>query len=397
MGACYSKSGAEAGEIGREKRPRDKKTAKNGHASGIKNPRLLVEVQKDVSDTVYTEDSHVAPGNIDDCINKSQQTSLDQLARDSLRNSLRDSLRNAEHEGFTVISSDTHDGRAPEVDDEQPGDDADEHGCSGRLIAAGLRDNIPNGKVSASDSGIVVEHSSKPCDMADVYSEHFETRLDSVEDTDRPVVDEDEAQQAQSVCLCSNLKHSDCYHSDDVRDLHSSPNTEPGQGESQGHLSLSRSYVNKSSDSLLKSSLKKNHTRTRGRKRLSWKSADSLNWIESIGLSLDRTKSMCSSILGDDISLCNAPLATFESVDFAIGDSYDFSKLSEQNKVEYSSDTFQFQFDFSGLEEEDNKQSIPSIDRLSERSFVSESSTDLDRIKLAIQRQSSSGTPVDHR
>ncbi|XP_052771767.1 uncharacterized protein LOC128211247 isoform X1 [Mya arenaria] len=393
MGTCYSKSGHEAGATSKDKRPKEKKGAKNGHVGPIKKHHLLVaEVQKDISDTVYTEDSHIAAPNIENCMNKSQQTSQDQLARDA--------NRNIEYDGFVSVS-------LP--------DNVDQNDCvvidSTSPLLCNEAEDTPDrdkhehlamcdGKVSSSDSGIMVESSCKICDKLDECSEKHGTRLESVEDEVEASCEKASGQsKAQSACLSTSYKHYNSHSNPPVvhRDSHSSAPSEHCQGECQGHLFISRSFVNKSSESLLKSSIKKGHTKTRGRKRLSWKSADRLNGIDSMSISLDRTKSMCSSMLGDDISLLNAPLATFDSVDFAIGDSYDISKLlGDQNKVQYASDTFQFQFDFSGIEGE-NKQSVASIDRLSERSKISESSTDLDKIKLAIQRQSSVGTPTEHR
>ncbi|KAK3579471.1 hypothetical protein CHS0354_028280 [Potamilus streckersoni] len=106
----------------------------------------------------------------------------------------------------------------------------------------------------------------------------------------------------------------------------------------------------KSETFILKSSLKKDNNKGRKNHRLSWKSADSLDIAASMMTCMDRTKSEASDLFGDELSI-NAPLATFDSVDFAIGSSYDFSQKLRNCYVEYySSDTFEFKFDFSGLE-----------------------------------------------
>ncbi|XP_052771793.1 uncharacterized protein LOC128211247 isoform X2 [Mya arenaria] len=272
MGTCYSKSGHEAGATSKDKRPKEKKGAKNGHVGPIKKHHLLVaEVQKDISDTVYTEDSHIAAPNIENCMNKSQQTSQDQLARDA--------NRNIEYDGFVSVS-------LP--------DNVDQNDCvvidSTSPLLCNEAEDTPDrdkhehlamcdGKVSSSDSGIMVESSCKICDKLDECSEKHGTRLESVEDEVEASCEKASGQsKAQSACLSTSYKHYNSHSNPPVvhRDSHSSAPSEHCQ-------------------------------------------------------------------------------------------------------------------------EGENKQSVASIDRLSERSKISESSTDLDKIKLAIQRQSSVGTPTEHR
>lgn len=399
MGACYSKSGQDV-MTDREKRPRERKknSQKNGHTGSFKTDRLVLDIpiQKDLSDTVYTEDSHFVVTDVTNCINKSQQTSLDRLTRDANKNI--ENLTGCEviEQNDLVVISDTN----VNTKDHSRDTENDQKGVG--VMSRHLE--TTDGKVSTSDSGIVVE-TCKGCeniepnlDGKDEYSESFETHLNSLEnETNHTGVNEQEI--IQRSCACSNSKICDSQRQR-IHTDHS--NTNSCHGECQGHLFSKSSrpfHVNNSSESLiLKSSLKKGSGKTRRKKGLSWKSADSLDWVESMAISLDRTKSVCSSILGDDISLLNAPLAAFDSVDYALGSSYDFSKRlggSMRNNVDYCSDTFQFQFDFSGLEGE-NRQSVASLDRLSESNKTSESTTDLDKIRLAI-RQNSLGTPTEQR
>lgn len=402
MGTCYSKSGHEAALPDKSKLPRDKKkrSSRNGHNGSLRKPRLVIEdcdsIQKDVSDTVYTEDSHFIQGtDVDNCINKSQQTSLEKLVKDFNNKESDDESENTgrfevtDQDDCLIIDS------ALNCRDADLNDKDVQNNLNERLkqLDASVRD----GKVSTSDSGIVMETcrgcDKQNCDLKDSHSRDFETSADSVDSDNVPLTAESTHTKVvnQSDCTCSKSvkgARGHVTHTD-----HSS------NGECQGHY-FSRSFVNTSSESLLKSSLKQKGTCNnirRRKKRLSWKSADSLDWLDSMTICLDRTKSVCSSILGDDISLLNAPLATFDS-DFALGSSHDFSKRlgdNMENNVQYSSDTFQFQFDFSGLEG-NNRQSVGSIDRISESNNTTESSTDLDKIQLAI-RHLSVGTPTEHR
>jgi len=403
MGTCYSKSGYEASQSNRDKLPRDKRkrSSKNGHNGSLRKPRFVIEdcdsIQKDVSDTVYTEDSHFIQGtDIDNCINRSQQTSLEKLAK-CVGKEL-DSDGDIEDSGGFEVADQDDTVITDSVTRETDFNDKDvQQDLSERLKQ--LDANMRDGKVSTSDSGIVME-TYRGCDKFeqncdDGNLEHwqgFEARTDSI--------DSDHVPSSVESRLTKSVNQSDCTCSKSVKDSrgHVNPTDHSSIGECQGH-SFSRSYVNTFSESPLKSSLRKKGSNHRRRmKRLSWKSADSLDYCDSMAICLDRTKSVCSSILGDDISLLNAPLATFDSVDFAIGNSYDFSKRlgnSMEKNVCYSSDTFQFQFDFSGLEG-NNRQSVGSIDRISESNKMMESSTDLDKIQLAL-RQLSVSTPTEHR
>lgn len=403
MGTCYSKTGHDV-PSDREKRPREKKrdSYKNGHTNKLKHNQLVIDfpIQKDLSDTVYTEDSHVVQTDGENCINKSQQTSLDHLSKDANKNNeIGCSFETIEANECVVIN-------CKNLENSKCGLDTDNK--SRTEISKCL--SPLDGKVSISDSGIVVE-SFKGCDnteksnyVCDGYSQDFEARVDSLaEDTNTAELN-DEKKIELPFCEKCSCRLSDSKHCDLLgnRPLTDHSNICRCHGECQGHLFSERSrpiHVNASSESLiLKSSLKKGNSRSRRKKGLSWKSADSLDYLESMAISLDRTKSVCSSILGDDISLLNAPLAAFESVDFALGSSYDFSKRlgeSMKNRVDYCSDTFQFQFDFSGLEGE-HRQSLASIDRLSESNKRTESTTDLDKIRLAI-RQTNVGTASENR
>lgn len=391
MGTCYSKSGHDI-DSGRTNRPRGRKknSQENEHAEPKENHRLVINVpiQKDLSDTVYTEDSHIVTTDAADCINKSQQTSLDRLTRDSNKNieSLTD-CGNLEQNGCDVIRE-----RNAKLKDH----------CSD--VAQELIQNsskhlhLRNGNVSTSDSGIVLEM-CKCCERAEVskdtndeYSEDFEIQINSSENETDPVAcSTNTTDLVTDQCFCTKncISHGHRLVTD-------CSNTCSCHGECQGHLFSKSSmpyHVNTSSHSLLfKSSLKKKNTRLRQKKVLSWKSADGLDWVEC----MDRTKSVCSSIFGDGISLLNAPLATFDSVDFTLGSSYDYSKNFQEgingNQIDYCSDVFQF--DFSGLEG-DIRQSIPSIDRLSVSNTRIESTTELDK-RLATC-QNPQATPTEQR
>jgi hypothetical protein len=329
------------------------------------------------------------------CINKSQQTSLDHLTRDANKNIENLTGCDIIKQNDLIVIDDQH----AQVENGPIVIENAQKSCGEILKHLDSR----GGKVSTSDSGIVVE-TCKGCentehdkDAKDEYSESFENHLNSL-DNETDTVEcsgthtEQEVIVNKTSCKCSNSKSYSDSHGH--RNLTDHSNTCSGHGECQGHLFSEKSrpfHVNKSSESLiLKSSLKKNNCKSRQKKGLSWKSADSLDGLETISINLGRTKSVCSSILGDDISLLNAPLAAFDSIDFALGSSYDFSKRlgeSMKNRIDFCSDTFQFQFDFSGLEGE-NRQSIASIDKLSESNKTNDSTTDLDKIRQAISHNS---------
>lgn len=405
MGTCYSKTGHDASFADKDKLPRDKKkrSSKNGHAGSLQKPRLIIEdcdsIQKDVSDTVYTEDSHFIQGtDIDNCINKSQQTSLEKLVKDVTKAAenddvdTEDDLQNSE--GFDVVEGlSSSDG----LGNEHNVDLMDQEAYLHEKLAH-LDTSEREGKVSTSDSGIVIEPCrgcdklEQNCDKKDENCEDFDTCVGSVDGKSIPEAVEEKITNLANKSACNCSKQSgDSNNLVNQTDYSS-------KGECQGHF-ISRSFVNTSSESLLKSSLKKGSSNLRRKKRLSWKSADSLDLSDSMTVGLDRTKSVCSSILGDDISLLTAPLATFDSIDFALGNSCDFSKCvgeNMKNQLEYRSDTFQFQFDFSGLEG-NNRRSVSSVDRLSEcTNRTTESTTDLDKIRLAI-RHLSIDNPTEHR
>ena len=388
MGGCTSKTGHEVDSLYRENRkPLDKHKRKSGVKNGsVKTKYLDCEfpnnpgvVQNDLSDTVYTEDSHTFHA-VEDCINKSQQTSLDLLVKDANKNieSLTSYRTNS---GTKLFNSDTFE-------------------ASTSKSSKSTLNNVENldtcdGKVVTSDSGIVVENTGNSDDVfktihteaikvPKIHSDIIPHRPNSL-----PIPLNLEPIHS-CTCSSSELTSSTSNRSQAVHSAGSFGN----DGECQGHLLPTGLHMNRSSETLiLKSSLKKDKGNFKKKKsRLSWKSADSLDLPDAMATSMDRAKSLASSIFGfaDEMNL-NAPLATFDSIDFAVGNSYDFSKLSRSsNCVEYCSDTFNFKFDFSGLEG-DKRRSVTSVDR-----SIGESSTDVDKIKLAI-RQSSVSTPIEER
>ncbi|XP_033735308.1 uncharacterized protein LOC117323889 isoform X2 [Pecten maximus] len=100
---------------------------------------------------------------------------------------------------------------------------------------------------------------------------------------------------------------------------------------------------------ILKPSLKKKGEKSDKKYRLSWKSTDSLDWTGTLLTSLDRCQSEASEFGGDDLSI-RAPLAEFDSIDFLGSTELLSNKKRTSSFVDYNSETFQFQFDFSGLE-----------------------------------------------
>ena len=386
MGACTSKSGHEVDSLYKENRkPLDKHKSRNSMKNGsLKTkydsefPNIPCVIQNDLSDTVYTEDSHTIHA-LEDCINKSQQTSLDLLVKDANKNI--ESLTSYRKNSNTLCNSDNL-----------------ETSNSKSTLCNSDNSDVCDGKVVTSDSGIVVDN-----------IDHTDTTLQTTKDGhDLPRIhSEVVANRPNTLPLELNLEpvHSCTCSSSELPSFASnrsqtghSSGSHSNNGECQGHLLSTGLHMNRSSETLiLKSSLKKDKSNFRKKKsRLSWKSADSLDLPEAMATSMDRTKSVASSIFGcADEMLLNAPLAAFDSVDFAIGNSYDFSKLCNHgnrssNCVEYCSDTFHFKFDFSGIEG-DKRRSVTSVDR-----SIGESATDLDKIKLAI-RQSSVSTPIEER
>lgn len=203
MGTCYSKSGQEI-DLNSEKKPKERKrgSQKNGHTGSIKNPRLVIDIpiQKDLSDTVYTEDSHICITDAANCINKSMQTSLNNLARDANKNI--ESLTGCEiieQKDCVVIKDKINTDQVDGTED-----------CVTENAQELQKDHLKHleltdGKVSTSDSGIVVE-GCKSCDVveqhecvADDYSENFETRLDSLHDE-------------ETECGCKTMKTETAAH-----------------------------------------------------------------------------------------------------------------------------------------------------------------------------------------
>ncbi|XP_062610721.1 uncharacterized protein LOC134272514 isoform X2 [Saccostrea cucullata] len=110
----------------------------------------------------------------------------------------------------------------------------------------------------------------------------------------------------------------------------------------------------------LKSSLKKPGRASGRHSRLSCKSTDSLDWTATLINSLDRCRSEASEFFCEDFNI-SAPLAAFDSVDFmSSAGSLLRNRLSRASIVDHNNDTFQFQFDFSGIEaEEVEASSVP--------------------------------------
>ena len=97
----------------------------------------------------------------------------------------------------------------------------------------------------------------------------------------------------------------------------------------------------------LKPSLKKSGQSKSDRKlRLSWKSNTSLDWTDTLYNSLDRYRSEASDMFSDELSI-HAPLAQFDSLDFLASDP---ARKDRRSIIDFNSDTFQFQFNFSGLD-----------------------------------------------
>ncbi|XP_060083591.1 uncharacterized protein LOC132562834 [Ylistrum balloti] len=122
------------------------------------------------------------------------------------------------------------------------------------------------------------------------------------------------------------------------------------RGECRTQISSPSKLANRKSDIvILKPSLKKAGEKSDKKYRLSWKSTDSLDWTGTLLTSLDRCQSEASEFGGDDLSI-RAPLAEFDSIDFLGSTELLSNKKRTSSFVDYNSETFQFQFDFSGLE-----------------------------------------------
>lgn len=158
MGGCTSKTGHEVDSLYRENRkPLDKHKRKSGVKNGsVKTKYLDCEfpnnpgvVQNDLSDTVYTEDSHTFHA-VEDCINKSQQTSLDLLVKDANKN-IESLTSYRPNSGTKLFNSDTFE-------------------VSTSKSSKSTLNNVENldtcdGKVVTSDSGIVVENTGNSDDV----------------------------------------------------------------------------------------------------------------------------------------------------------------------------------------------------------------------------------------
>lgn len=153
MGGCYSKTGHEVDSAYRENRkPLDKRKSKNSIKNGsVKNkydtefPNNPGVVQNDLSDTVYTEDSHTCHA-VEDCLNKSQQTSLDHLLiKDANKNI--EALTSYSKTSDTLCNSDNF--------------EASTSDSSGNALCSSENIDVCDGKVVTSDSGIVVENTER--------------------------------------------------------------------------------------------------------------------------------------------------------------------------------------------------------------------------------------------
>ncbi|XP_021365340.1 uncharacterized protein LOC110458095 isoform X2 [Mizuhopecten yessoensis] len=131
-------------------------------------------------------------------------------------------------------------------------------------------------------------------------------------------------------------------------------------GECRTQLSSPSKLANRKSDIvILKPSLKRTGAKSDKKYRLSWKSTDSLDWTATLLTSLDRCQSEASEFGGDDLSI-RAPLAEFDSIDFLGSTEFLSKKKRASSFVDYNSETFQFQFDFSGLESDRKYKSCDS-------------------------------------
>ncbi|XP_061198217.1 uncharacterized protein LOC133206271 isoform X2 [Saccostrea echinata] len=150
------------------------------------------------------------------------------------------------------------------------------------------------------------------------------------------------------------------YQNSDEDETLASPKNEIH--DSHGEFTApSRSRPYRFSDIIyLKSSLKKPGRPSGRYSRLSCKSTDSLDWTATLINSLDRCRSEASEFFCEDFNI-SAPLAAFDSVDFmSSAGSLLRNRLSRASIVDYNNDTFQFQFDFSGIEaEEAEASSVP--------------------------------------
>ncbi|XP_069123438.1 uncharacterized protein [Argopecten irradians] len=146
-----------------------------------------------------------------------------------------------------------------------------------------------------------------------------------------------EGKDSTDLCERVNLSHCAC----------DPPKSFIRHGECR--TSPSKLANRKSDIIILKPSLKKRGEKSDKKYRLSWKSTDSLDWTGTLFTSLDRCQSEASEFGGDDLSI-RAPLAEFDSIDFLGSTELLSNKKRTSSFVDYNSETFQFQFDFSGLE-----------------------------------------------
>lgn len=119
-------------------------------------------------------------------------------------------------------------------------------------------------------------------------------------------------------------------------------------GECKTHLLSPQSKRN--SDIIIIKRGKNHNSQSDKKLRLSLNSTDSLDWTQLLTTSLDRAQSQASGMFYDELSI-HAPLAQFDSIDFLLSNTDLLSKSNCTNSyVDYNTDTFQFKFDFSGLE-----------------------------------------------
>ena len=210
--------------------------------------------------------------------------------------------------------------------------------------------------------GIVLSGGDVNCDVPSVEGVSSDSKVTcKVASTSDSGIESLHAQESHhsSQTLCDKSKPY--QNSDEEVTLTSLKNE---SHEIHGEFSAqSSSRPNRFSDIVyLKSSLKRPGPQSGRYSRLSCKSSDSLDWTATLINSLDRCRSEASEFFCDDFNI-SAPLAAFDSVDFmSSAGSLLRNRLSRASIVDYNSDTFQFQFDFSGIEpSEAEASSAPSL------------------------------------
>ncbi|KAL5019515.1 hypothetical protein ScPMuIL_002407 [Solemya velum] len=307
MGACYSKAGHDFSIISRHKAPKDKNknpSNGNGKPSGVKKERIRngsltlnfpVSCSNGVKEQTDTRDSD------------SDVCSLCKLGGNEDRDSDVCSLcklgGNEDRDSESRVSS--------------------PHG----------EDNVVT-----SDSGIgsflPPEESLEPIETAITPVDEIDSK------TDCELSDDTVWKLRTDITNGESYLSSPCGN-DRAKWLHKA-------GECKTHLLSPQSKRN--SDVIIIKRGKNRNSKSDQKLRLSLNSTDSLDWTQLLTTSLDRTQSQASEMFYDELSI-HAPLAQFDSIDFLLSNTDLLSKNSCTNSyVDYSTDTFQFKFDFSGLE-----------------------------------------------